>query len=99
MLHLLPTDPAAPQAPIENLWDCERLADYLGYTTATVKAMASRSPDRLPPRAPGWKKRWHPAVVQTWALNAQRAPRKKGRPRAPVQASSMSASSSGSGVK
>lgn len=64
----------------ESLWDCDRLAEYLGYAKSTVQAHAHREPDRLPPRVVHMKAlRWVPSVCREWA---ERQPaRKAGRPR------------------
>jgi hypothetical protein len=68
----------------EALLDCGALAALLGISAATVQANASRSPDLLPPRAPGRLLRWHPDAYRTWAMEGRATPRRRGRPRTPA---------------
>jgi hypothetical protein len=89
LIHMLnPThiDPVAERQNVpvtENLWDAERLAEFLGYSANTIRGMASRTPEALPPRAPGFKLRWSPDVVRDWVHGAARRA-KRGRPRLPL---------------
>jgi len=71
MLHLSHQEPPGPD---EALWDITRLAGFLGYSAASIKTMASRNPDRLPPRAPTKMVRWSPAVVRAWVARGQQQP-------------------------
>lgn len=77
MLHFSTVD--TPTIHSEPLWDAKRLGEFMGYTTKTITKMASHCPERLPPRSPSWKVRWHPDTVQEWAKG--RPARKTGRPR------------------
>lgn len=66
----------------DRLWGVRQLAAYLGYSESTVAAMASREPEKLPPRvAPLGRPRWEPNTVRAWAVTQSRPPSKKGRPR------------------
>jgi hypothetical protein len=66
------------------LWTMRELAVFLGFTPGTVRVLACKHPERLPPRVAAMvSPRWVPAVCQVWATQ-QSAPvkRKAGRPRA-----------------
>ena len=62
------------------LLDREALARVLSLSPETVKRLASKDPDRLPPRAMHVL-RWDPAAVRAWLTEQSAAPRRVGRPR------------------
>lgn len=69
---------------MEALWTVKELAEYLGYTPATVTHMASQQPHRLPPRVATLSKpRWSPDAVRAWINGEVATPpkRRNGRPR------------------
>ena len=67
-----------------GLWTSRELADYLCYTESTVARMVTDMPHKLPPRvACLGKPRWHPDVVEQWALEqSSEINSRVGRPRA-----------------
>ena len=68
--------------PAGALWSIADLAAFLGYRVATVRAMVSRSPDKLPPRVAALHlPRWDQQTVRDWAVQQSRAPVRVGRPR------------------
>ena len=70
-------------ACVEPLWTATELGAFLGLSPATVTALASRAPDRLPPRVKAIRAlRWVPSLAQSWAIANSEKPRvKSGRPR------------------
>lgn len=71
---------------LEPLMTPADLAVFLGLKEATVRTLASRDPDKLPPRCRAVSKpRWVPSVVRQWA-ERHSAPTKTrvGRPRLSV---------------
>lgn len=84
MLNLTHVEPpVAP--PIEKLMTAAELGAILNLTPKTITAMASRNPERLPRRAPGWKLAWIPNDVREWLKTGGRPPkRRRGRPRLPT---------------
>lgn len=67
---------------IDPLLDREALAKVLGLSPETVKRLASKDPDRLPPRVRAMHVlRWDPAAVRSWLEQQSVAPRRAGRPR------------------
>lgn len=65
----------------EALWTADELAKFLGMSEATIQALASRDPSRIPPRVGSMRAlRWVPSVCQDWAVNHSTKP-KVGRPR------------------
>lgn len=67
----------------DSLWTIRELAMFLRYTESSVRTMASKSPERLPPRVAGLgRPRWSPATVRAWvAAPAPAARARAGRPR------------------
>lgn len=70
---------------MEGLWGPSQLARYLGYAESTVVRMATREPQKLPPRVSAiLKPRWVPEVCRKWAEVHSRPAETKariGRPR------------------
>lgn len=53
----------------EPLWDRKALAEFIGYSEATIQTMATKQPERLPPRVAGLgRPRWVPSVVRAWVV-------------------------------
>lgn len=68
----------------EALLTTADLAALLHLSANTVKVMASRHPDRLPPRVGAMRSlRWHPETYRLWATGTLPAKPKVGRPRNP----------------
>ena len=66
----------------ERLWTVADLARYLRYAESTITSMVSRSPERLPPRAPTHMPRCNPETVRAWSMGPSPRPYpKRGRPR------------------
>jgi hypothetical protein len=66
------------------LWTAVELAHFLGLSPRTVTDLASRKPERLPPRVRLMSRlRWLPSVCYAWveANSTLARPSKGGRPR------------------
>jgi hypothetical protein len=68
---------------IETLWTPKELGSYLGLSPKTIITLASRAPDRLPPRVAVMSSpRWEPGIVRAWVVkHSGGVKRKGGRPR------------------
>jgi hypothetical protein len=67
-----------------SLWTAVELAAFLGLSPRTVTDLASRKPERLPPRVRTLSLlRWVPSVCRAWveANSTLARPSKGGRPR------------------
>ncbi|MBI3183318.1 MAG: helix-turn-helix domain-containing protein [Myxococcales bacterium] len=56
-------------APLENLWDARRVAEYLGASASAVYKWAERG--ELPCRRIGALLRFVPAEVRAWAEGSE----------------------------
>jgi hypothetical protein len=81
--HSIPVMIPPRNQEVERLWTVEDLGAFMGLSPKTIISLASRNPDRLPPRVSSIPApRWMPEVVRAWALkNSGQGKRKGGRPR------------------
>jgi hypothetical protein len=92
---------------MKNLLSVEQLAVFLHKSVASIRSDATRNPQSLPPicRLPGTKRLlWRAEDVESWlqqfvtkpiSIDIVVQPRKRGRPRKLVPASSLEQSSAG----